>query len=414
MRRPSDTFGRGIMKCMKSTGAVLVLPGTPEGQQGPVAGWVSTAGWANAARRVLGAAWIVTPDGLVDPDEARRRGSEPHLSASHASWMRRRLPTVAKTAAKDLRQWRRGRRFRIEPDGPWREADVKLVWQRHELFQVAGLELAQAIGCPSVLFVPAPLVWEAAQWGTRRPGWGSWLEREGEQRSLSRADVVACGSEVVAGRVRHLGVSDDRIVITPTGVDLEQFADGPDPGPLRRQLGIDDAFVIGWVGSFRRFHALEQAVDVAGEIDDAVLLLVGDGPERPRIEQLARARGVDCVCTGTVPFAELPPYRAAMDVALVLAERDGAFHYSPLKLAEYLAAGLPVIAPRVGQCRERLRDGVDAILVPPGDADALGEALRRLRDNPAERIALGRRARAVAEDHWSWDQQVRTVVAAIS
>src|SRR6476620_11513084 len=147
MRRPSDTFGRGIMKCMKSTGAVLVLPGTPEGQQGPVAGWVSTAGWANAARRVLGAAWIVTPDGLVDPDEARRRGSEPHLSASHASWMRRRFPTVAKTAAKDLRQWRRGRRFRIEPDGPWREADVKLVWQRHELFQVAGLELAQAIGC---------------------------------------------------------------------------------------------------------------------------------------------------------------------------------------------------------------------------------------------------------------------------
>jgi glycosyltransferase involved in cell wall biosynthesis len=102
-----------------------------------------------------------------------------------------------------------------------------------------------------------------------------------------------------------------------------------------------------------------------------------------------------------------------MDVALVLAEPDRAFHYSPLKLAEYLAAGLPVIAPRVSQCTERLRDGVDALLVTPGDQNALRDALRYLRDDPAARAALGMRARAAAEEQWSWDRQVRRILCAL-
>jgi glycosyltransferase involved in cell wall biosynthesis len=378
-----------------------------------VAAWLSTAGWASAMRRVLGDAWIATPEGSIEPDEARSRGSHPQLSGARSSAWRRRVPTVVKTAAKDVRRWRRGRRFHVDPDGPWRATDVRFVWQRHELFQVAGLELARALGCPSVLFVPAPLVWESAQWGIRRPGWGSWLERHGEQPALHGADLIACGSEMVAEWVRNLGVRDDRIVITPTGVDMDLFAERPDAGPTRRRLGLDDRFVIGWVGSFRRFHALEQAVDAAAGIDGAALLMVGDGPERQEVEQLARNRGVVSVFTGTVPFAELPAYRSAMDVALVLAERDGAFHYSPLKLAEYLAAGLPVIAPRVAQCSERLRDGVDALLVAPGDTRALGEALEYLREDPAARAALGLQARAAAEAGWSWDEQVRTVLSAL-
>src|SRR5436309_125997 len=201
---------------MKRSGAVLVLPGTTAGQQGPVAGWVSTAGWASAVRRVLGEAWIVTPDGVVDADEVRRRGSHPRLSSPQTSSWRRNVPTVVKTAAKDARQWSRSRRFRIDADGPWRDAEVRFVWQRHELFHTAGLELARALGSPSVLFVPAPLVWEAAQWGTRRRGWGGLLERAGERGVFRRADLIACGSEAVAERVRHLGVEDARIVITPT------------------------------------------------------------------------------------------------------------------------------------------------------------------------------------------------------
>jgi glycosyltransferase involved in cell wall biosynthesis len=396
-----------------NSGAIFVLPSTTSGQQGPVASWVSTAGWARAARRVLGEVWIATPAGLVDPDEARRRASHPRLSTVATPSWRRRLPTPAKIAAKDLRQFRRARHFTVNPDGPWRDHDIRFVWQRHDLFQTAGLQLARSLQVPSVVFVPATLVWESAQWEVRRPGWATWLERFGEAPALRGADLVACGSDVVAEQVHRLGVKDERILITPTGVDLNLFEPKPGPSAIRDELGLRERFVVGWVGSFRRFHALEQAVDAVARMENAVLLMVGDGPERARIRRLARDRGVTAKFTGTVPHAELPDYLAAMDVALVLASPGQVFHYSPLKLAEYLAAGLPVVAPRVAQLADRLTDDVDAMLVPPGDAQALAVSLQQLQDDVVLRERLAKSARASAEARWSWDHEVRRILASL-
>jgi glycosyltransferase involved in cell wall biosynthesis len=395
---------------VEPSAAILVLPTTTAGEQGPVASWISTAGWAVAARRLLGDAWIVTPAGILDVDAVRAAAARSELSSDAASKWRRRVPAVVKTAVRDVRDWRRARAFQVDPNGPWRDRRVEFVWQRHELLHTAGLELAQQLGVPSVLFVPAPLLWQAQQWGVRRPGWGRFLERYGEQRSLQRADVVACGSDVVAGEVARLGVDDARIVITPTGVDLDRFSDTARGSVVRSRLGLDGRFVVGWVGSFRRFHAIEQAIDAVADVDGAALLLVGDGPERPRVEAAARERGVHAVFTGTVSQASLPDHLGAMDAALVLASADRPFHYSPLKLAEYLAASRPVIAPRVGQLASRLHDGRDALLVPPGDAGALAAALRRLRDDPALRGQLALSARATAEASFSWDHAVERVL----
>jgi glycosyltransferase involved in cell wall biosynthesis len=317
-------------------------------------------------------------------------------------------------AAKDIRQWRRAQTFSVDAAGPWRDRDIRFVWQRHDLFQTAGLRLARELGVPSVVFVPATLVWESSQWEVRRPGWASWLERFGESPALRGADLVACGSDVVAEQVHRLGVRDERILITPTGVDLGLFSPRSGPSPVRDELGLRDKFVVGWVGSFRRFHALEQAVDAVARMDNAVLLMVGDGPERARIRRLARDRGVTAKFTGTVPHAELPDYLAAMDVALVLATPGQVFHYSPLKLAEYLAAGLPVVSPRVAQLADRLTDDVDAMLVPPGDAQALANSLQQLQDDYALRERLGKAARAAAEARWSWDHEVRRILAALA
>jgi glycosyltransferase involved in cell wall biosynthesis len=395
-------------------GAIFVVAGSGTREQGPVAALLSTAGWAAAAERVLGRSWVVTPSGVFSPGEARRQGSHPGLSSPASPRIRRRLPTVAKTAAKDVLNWRLSRRFHIEPDGPWSDAKVDLVWQRHDLFHTAGLDLARRLRAPSVLFVPAAKVWEAERWGTTRPGWGRWLEGRAERPALLGADLVACGSEAVVKQVLRIGVPDRRVLLTPTGVNLELFAEPPDPVPLRRRMGLEDRFVVGWIGSFRRFHALEQAVEAAAGVPGAALLLVGDGPERVRIERLAHDRGVSATFTGTVAHHELPAYLAVMDAAVILAPRDEPFHYSPLKLAEYMAAGLPVVVPAVGQLAHRLTDGVDALVVTADDGAALGTALRRLRDDPEERARLGKAARAAAEAEWSWDDQVQRVIDALA
>lgn len=399
-------FGEGRPRA-DSTAAVFVVPNVADRQQGPVAAWVSTAGWTDAARRVLGDAWIATSAGLIDPDEARRRASLPALTTAPRSW-RRRIPTELKTAVKDAREWRRARRFHVDPRGPWSGRRLEFVWQRHELFHTAGLELARELAVPSVLFVPAMLVWQSKEWGVRRPGWSNRLER-GEQRILRRADLVACGTEIVADHARRLGVDDEKILITPTGVDLDRFSEPGDPELARRRLGLEGRFVVGWMGSFRRFHALEQAVEAVSLVDDATLLMVGDGPERAQVEALARERDVAAVFTGTVPHAELPELLAVMDVCLLVAPPDRAFHYSPLKLAEYLAAGRAVVAPKIAQVAERLTDGVDALLVPPGDVGELAGAIGSLRRDPNRRRRLGTAARAAAEARWSWEHDVRLV-----
>ena len=378
-----------------------------------MASLLSTAGWATATERVLGRSWVVTPTEVLTPSAARQRGSDPILRSRSEASVRRRLPAVGKTAVKDLLHWRLSRQFSIDPDGPWSGADVTFVWQRHDLFTTAGLNLARRLGAPSVLFVPAIKVWEARQWGTTRPGWGRLLERRAERPSLVGADVVAAGSRTVLDQMVRMGVPEERLLLTPTGVDLDLFAEPREPAPLRRRLGLEGHFVVGWVGSFRRFHALEQAIEALTTVAGAALLLVGDGPERPRIQRLARDLCVPTVCTGTVAHRDLPAHLAAMDAAVVLAPPGQPFHYSPLKLAEYLAAGLPVVAPATGQLAERLTDGVDAIVVPPHDVDALAAALRRLRDDPEERTQLGKAARATAEAEWSWEHQVRRVIDAL-
>lgn len=387
-------------------GAIFVLAATVAGQRGPVAALLSTAGWAAAARRVLGRSWVVTPAGTCTPEEVRAQGSASDMTSSGVGSWRRQVPPVVKTAVKDLRLAPRSRR-RVVPGGPWDDTALAFVWQRHELFHTAGIELARALAVPSVLFVPATLVWEAREWGVARPGWGAALERVGERPALRAADVVACGTDAVAEQAVRLGTPPDRVLVTPTGVDLDLFSDPLDRGAARRRLGIGDRFVVGWVGSFRGFHSLDVIVDAVAQLEGTTLLLVGDGPERSAVEDRARRLGVDVRCTGTVPHADLPAHLAAMDAAVVAARAGPAFHYSPLKLAEYLAAGLPVVAPAVSHLQARLEDGVDALLVPPGDTAALVAALVRLRDDPGARAEMGAAALRSAAREWSWDRQVR-------
>jgi glycosyltransferase involved in cell wall biosynthesis len=401
---------------MKTGGAgvIFVLPTTTDGQQGPVAGWISTSGWAAAAERVVGPTWVVTPHGVLDIESLRRRAARPAQQEQTGRSLGHAMPVTMKTAVKDAREWRRSRRFRVEPRGPWTDAgtQIEFVWQRHELFHRAGVELARDLDVPLVLFVPALLVWQARQWSVRRPGWGSWLERRGEVPALRAATLVACGTEAIADEVSRLGVPSERVLITPTGVDLDLFTKPADGTDVRRSLGPDAKFVIGWTGSFRRFHGLEQLVTAAPSVPGTVLYFVGDGPERRRIEELAASAGVRAVFSGTVAHDELPRHLAAMDVGVVLADTRS-FHYSPLKVAEYLAAGLAVVAPDVESLTTRLEPGGNSEVYPQGDVAALRIVLEGLAGDET-RCAKLRAGALASAPAWSWDEQVRRVRAGVA
>jgi glycosyltransferase involved in cell wall biosynthesis len=401
-------------------GALFAMSTSSAGQPGPVAVWITASGWAAAVRKLLGQAWIVTPEGVLSPEEARAVATGPQLSPSiRASW-KGRVPRTAATLAKDAGRFLRARRFRkTTRSGPWDGSDLTFVWQRHDLYHTAGFEVARAKGCPVVLFVDAPTVWEESRWGVRRPGWGSLVERTGERPQFRSADLVACVSEEVAEALVERGAPEERVLVTPCVADLDFFTPDAGGSDTRDELGLRGKFVVGWVGSFRRFHGVELALQAAASLQSSIpnlcLLLVGDGLERPRLESMARELGLrDVVFTGTVSYEEMPRYIAAMHLALVLDPGKRKFHYSPLKLREYMACARPVLAPRVGQVERFLNDGVDALLIDPGDARDLARAIERVYREPGLGATLGAAARRKVEEEGGWDRQVQRAVGALN
>jgi glycosyltransferase involved in cell wall biosynthesis len=399
---------------MAGEGVIFISQVPTAGDSGPVAQWILTASWAAAARAVWGKSWILTPEGVFAPEEALRHASRQTLQSRPARWWRPYAPEVAITAYKDLRDARRALRFRRAiKQLPEADGQVKFVWQRHDLFNTVGLDIARALRRPMVLFVDAPTVWEDHKLGVRRPGWGRALEALAERPQFRSADLIACVSDEVASEVCKRGGSYDRIIVTPNGVDTSRFHPDVSGQSVRERCDLTDRFVVGWMGSFRPFHGLELTMRAVSSlqhvIPDLALLLVGDGQERHRMQQLAKELAIREVrFTGTIPHTEVPEYIAAMDVAVVASEAASDFHYSPMKLREYMACSRAIVAPSVGEVSRLLTDGKNAVLVAPGDPGTIAQGIGQLYRRPALRSELGRGARETIAIH-SWEYQVRRV-----
>ncbi len=370
---------RGSGIAVRPTAAAFVMPRPSHSWGGAAALWVTAAGWAAAAERRLGNAWVIGPDEIACPARALELAGESPPATSGTS-RHRWIPTPLRIAAKDARNLRRARGWRdVGDEGPWASHAVAFVWQHHDVFFGAGEPLARRHDCPLVLYVHAPQVWEATRWGVRRPGWGAALERLGERPHLLRADVVLCVSEEVATEVRRLDVPADRVLVSPMAVDANRFSPAVSGAGVRERFGLGARPVVGWAGSFRAFHGIEDAirafVRVVERHPDSSLLLVGGGSQQASIKMLVHESGLgeSVVFTGPVPASEVPAYVAAMDVPLVVARAGQGFHYSPLKLREFMSAGKATVAPRVGDVARTIADGESGVLYDPGDIDELSD-----------------------------------------
>jgi glycosyltransferase involved in cell wall biosynthesis len=382
------------------------------GAAGPSAPWLLATGWAAAAERRFGTVEVLSPYGrleVADMGVLATRGTQAASGYGSSEWMRR-IPTVVKTAAKDVLCARDAitlSRKVLEQAAP---GPRRFVWQYHHLFHIEGALMARRAQAPLVVHVDAPIVWEAKQWGVRRPLWGGLLERVAEALPLRAADVVCVPSVEVAEALTRVLVAPNVIEVTPAGVDVHHF----DPArtgkdEIRSRLGLEGRRVVGWVGTFRRFHGIDRLLrafqrtrQVLGA-DDLSLLLVGDGLERRNLEMLAAELHLDnALFVGAVSVDEMPDYIGAMDLCVLSSPSIGGFHYSPMKLREYMAMAKPVAAPAIGDVSRHVRSGVDGLLYDPDEDGALGEALATLLGDGSLRERLGNEARrrTVAEDAW--------------
>ena len=177
--------------------------------------------------------------------------------------------------------------------------------------------------------------------------------------------------------------------------------------------------MIGFVGSLKPWHGLEDLVRAFRRLHRSWkgyrLVVVGDGPMREEIERQVSAWGLEAAVTFTGPAAhdEVPRWIARMDVAVAPYPKDSPTYFSPIKIFEYMAAGIPVVASRVGQIGEFLVHRRSAMLHEPGSVADLVACVEELRRRPALAARLAREARSRLVRNWTWNRNAARVLALV-
>lgn len=296
------------------------------------------------------------------------------------------------------------------PDGerPWRWTEVPR--RRGELrraLEEVRPDLVHAGPIPRGALLTAlagfrPLV--TMSWGSdllrdARRGLGRWVARY----TLSRSAALICDCETVRRAAQSLGMPEERIVVSPWGVDLRHFSPGPDGG-LRSRLGWESAFVILSTRSWERIYGVEVLVEgfIRAALSDASLrlLALSGGSLRHRMEDRLRRTGLaDRVrFAGQVAHDELPAHYRAADVYLSASRCDG----TSVSLLEAMASGLPSVVSDIPANREWVEPGVNGWWFRDGDAAALANSILAARGMGQGLKQVGRRARATAEARADW------------
>jgi glycosyltransferase involved in cell wall biosynthesis len=346
-----------------------------------------------AALRNLGHEVLVVGPGFY---EQARFGGESNLVA----WIRSRLPVVVGEVAELLYTipawWRLRAAFRrFRPD---------LIYERYNLYYLAGTWVARGSGTKLFLEVNSPLVEERTRLGQLRL---RWLAGALERYVWRSADKVLVVTSVLQQAVAAAGVPFAQIAVVPNGIDPAQFAALP-----AREAG-EGPLVLGFVGFVRDWHGLDAVIAaMAAEQCGPTLRLVvvGDGPARETLQRQAEALGLaDRVTfTGLQPREAIPALVSDFDIAL---QPLVVSYASPLKIFEYMAAGRAIVAPDQPNIREILRDGETAVLFDPQVSGAMWRAIQRLAGDSALRARLGEAARAeIARRDYTWQGNAVRVV----
>ena len=233
------------------------------------------------------------------------------------------------------------------------------------------------------------------------------------ERNLARSTdvLIAVSPEVRDELVAHGIAPADKFTVIRLGIPLDERL-GDDTADLdyRKLYGIpEEAFVVGWVGRMTGVKDTDAVLEIVRAARErgvpAVLCMVGDGPDRERLEQVAHDLGIARVTYFVGYQSEVAGYYRLFDAFLLPSLNEG----TPVSAIEALASGTPVVATRVGGVPDVVTDGVDGFLVEPGDTAAAADRLADLARDPDLRASMGDAGSASVRERYAVERLVDDV-----
>jgi len=293
------------------------------------------------------------------------------------------------------------------------------IYERASLYATAGARLADKFKVPHIIELNAPLAVEQSAY--RATGFGE-LAAESERYTLMHADALIVVSTELAKHVRSLGVAARKVHVMPNGVNPELFMERGcvEDQPQHSRKSVHAAAgaahtaafrppTLGFVGGLRPWHGIEVLPELLAQLSkrhpDIRLIIAGDGQLRGDLEREFKRRKLTkrVTFTGALLHEDIPEVIRQFDIALApYPKHDHDFYFSPLKLFEYMACGVAVVASDVGQISEVVRHGKTGLLYPTGNFKALVARCEKLLADPKLRSAIGAAAAGEVARKFTW------------
>jgi glycosyltransferase involved in cell wall biosynthesis len=266
---------------------------------------------------------------------------------------------------------------------------------------LAGMLVALILRIPLAISLHGSDIFVACRY--RILGWvACWI--------LRRAAVVTACSEHLRSSAIRLGAYPERVHLIPWGADPKRFHPGVTPY-ARSKIGLSNNDIVvaalGRIVPKKGFDVLVQALPrILNSCNNVHIVIGGDGIQRDDLIQVAWRMGVGDFLhmPGRILWDEVPSFLAMADIFVVPSTQDarGNLDGLPTVLLEAMAVGKPIVATKVGGIELVIKDGENGLLCPPGDPNALSEAIISLVEDEGLRLRLGKAARNSVESRFNW------------
>jgi len=301
------------------------------------------------------------------------------------------------------------------------QTPVSFIYQRYSTYNISGAILARKHAVPFVLEYNGSEIWIARNWG--KPFRYERLAQQMEDLNLNDADVIVVISSPLRDELVRRGIDCEKILVNPNGVNPRAYHPQIDGSPVRNNYGLDNKLVVGFIGTFGKWHGAEVLAQAfvllikrRPDLQENIrLFFIGDGVTLPQVKEMIKENSLEaeCVFAGLVPQADGPGYLAACDVLVSpqIPNADGSpFFGSPTKLFEYMAMGKAIIASDLFQLGEIIEHDVTGLLVAPGEVEKLTTAIGRLADDHQLRARLGVAARDKVIANYTWEEHTLKII----